>query len=505
MDELSDLHLRGIRGGVWATVDTISSAALAFLNYVVLSRILGPEIFGLMGMIDASLALGQTLLATSLAESLIQFPRLRSDHKDTLFWTLEGVSGGLVLAAILLRGAVERFFVQEGLGRLLAVTSFILYLKATGAVPRALLTKDLRFTATMQASVISAVAGGVVGLSLALAGQGVWSLVFLQLTTAAVELLILWRKAEWKPQARWSRVCFAELWRFSASRGLANTLSYIDKHIPRIILGRVAGAAELGRFLLAWKFIESMADTILRPVKDVSMPVFAQVQNDTAEVRRLYCSGSRLTASVVFPGFAGLALIAPLMVPLVLGKRWIGVTPYIQLFALTGYRRSFNVWNSALLRGLGRPDLLLIGSTWRTLGTIALIVLSLPRGPIGVCVAMILGSFINWPLGMRYATRLTGLGFGTQIREEAPALGATLAMVAALLAIQGPIRTYLSPWTAAVAFGAAGVVVYLAALALIARADLIALYRLLKKVGVVFSRGGPSSAGDEDSVAAAAE
>jgi O-antigen/teichoic acid export membrane protein len=505
MDDLSTLQMRGIRGGVWATVDQISSAALAFLNFVVLSRILGPESFGLMAMIDASLALGQTLLATSLAESLIQFPRLRSDHKDTLFWTLEGLSGGLVLVAILLSGAVETYFVQEGLGRLLAVTALVLHLRATGAVPRALLARELRFEAMAQASVVSGVVGGVVGLSLALAGQGVWSLVFMQLASAAAELLILWRKAAWKPRVHWSRTCFRELWRFSASRGMTNVLSYIDKHVPRIILGRVAGAAELGRFVFARNFIDTTADTMLSPIKDVAMPTFAQVQDNVAEARRLYCSGSRLTASVVFPSFAGLALIAPMTVPLVLGKRWIGVTPFIQLFALTAYRRSFNVWNSALLRGLGRPDLLLIGSAWRTLGTIALIVFLLRYGPIGVCVAMIIGSFISWPLGMRYAARLTGLGLGAQIREEAPAFGATLVMVAALLAIQGPIRAHLSPWIAAASFGMAGIGVYIAVLALIARADLIALCRLARTVGVLFSRGSPLKVReeDEDSIAAA--
>jgi len=78
MGELSNLQLRGIRGGVWATGNAIASAGLAFLNFVVLSRILGPESFGLMAMVDASLALGQTLLATSLAES----PDQRSGDAD---------------------------------------------------------------------------------------------------------------------------------------------------------------------------------------------------------------------------------------------------------------------------------------------------------------------------------------------------------------------------------------------------------------------------------------
>jgi hypothetical protein len=132
------------------------------------------------------------------------------------------------------------------------------------------------------------------------------------------------------------------------------------------------------------------------------------------------------------------------------------------------------------------------------------IVLLLPYGSIGVCVAIILGSFISRPLGMRYAMRLTGLGLGTQVREEAPALGATLAMVVALLAIQGLLGAHLPAWTAIAAFMAAGVGVYVAALALISRADLIALYQLLKKVGIIFSRGGPLQARDEDEDGAAA-
>ena len=505
MNEISDLHLRGIRGGVWATVNAIASAVLALLNFVVLSRMLGPENFGLMAMIDASLALGQTLLATSLAESLVQFPRLRADHKDTVFWTLEGLSGGLVLVAILLRGAVEDFFVQEGLGQLFAVTSVILYLRATGAVPRALLIRDLRFEVTTQASVVSGIVGGAAGLAAALAGLGVWSLVFLQLASASAELFVLWRKARWAPRIRWSRTCFRELWRFSASRGLANILGYVDKHVPRLILGRAVGAAELGQFVFARNLIESAANTMLSPVKDVAMPTFARLQTDRDRTRKLYCDGSRLTAGIVFPAFAGLALIAPMLVPLVLGKRWLGVTPFIQLFALSAYRRSFNVWNSALLRGLGRPDLLLIGSGWRTLGTIALIVLLLRYGSIGVCAAMILGSFLGWPLGMRYATRLTGLGYGAQMREEAPALGATLVMVIALLALQRPLQAYLPPWIAAGTFATAGFGVYVIALALIARQDLISLSRLFKNIRVIFPGGSSLKAPGEDEESAAAD
>jgi O-antigen/teichoic acid export membrane protein len=498
MGELSDLQVRGIRGGVWSTGNAVASAALAFLNFAVLSRILGPESFGLMAMIDASLVLGQTLLATSFAESLVQIPRLRSEHKDTLFWTLQGLSGGLVLAAILLRGVVERFFVQEGLAQLLAATSLVLYLSATAAVPRALLVRELRFGATTQAAIVSGLVGGAIGLCLALTGQGVWSLVFLQLATAAVEMLILWWKSGWRPRARWSLSHFDELWRFSASRGLVNVLGYVDSHVPRIILGRVAGAAELGLFVFARRLLETAGDTLLRPIKDVAMPTFAEAQSDMKEARRVYCGGSRLTATVVFPAFAGIALMAPMLVPLVLGRRWIGAVPLIQLFALNACRKSFNVWNSSLLRGLGKPQWLLVGSGVRTLVTTALIFLLLRYSSIGVCLAMIIGNFVSWPLSMWYAARLTGLGQFVQIRQEAPAFGATLIMIAALLAIRRPIETYLPPWPAAATFAASGVGVYLASLAWLGRGDLVSLFNLLKKIRVVFRSGAAGVLDEED-------
>jgi O-antigen/teichoic acid export membrane protein len=498
MGELSDLHVRGIRGGVWATGSAIASAALALLNFVVLSRILGPESFGLMAMIDASLALGQTLLATSLAESLIQIPKLRSEHKDTLFWTLQALSGGLVLVAILLRGMVEQYFVQEGLGQLLAATSFVLYLRATGAVPRALLARELRFAATAQATITAGVVGGAIGLCLALMGHGVWSLVWLQLATAAVEMLVFWRKSAWKPRARWSLSHFGELWRFSASRGLVNVFGYVDNQVPRIILGRVAGAAELGQFVFARRLLDAAGDTLLTPIKDVAMPTFAQAQSDMKEARRVYCGGSRLTATVVFPTFAGIALIAPMLVPLSLGKRWMGAVPLIQLFALNACRKSFNVWNSSLLRGLGKPQWLLIGSAVKTSVTIALIVLLLPHRSVGVCVAMIIGSFVSWPLSMWFAARLTGLGQGVQIRQEAPALGATLIMIATLLVLRRPIEMCLPPWPATAAFGAAGAGVYLASLAVIGRTELTSLFNLLKNIRGVFGSGSALGQNEKD-------
>lgn len=221
------------------------------------------------------------------------------------------------------------------------------------------------------------------------------------------------------------------------------------------------------------------------------MPVLAQVQDNLEEVRRVYCGGSRLTAAAVFPAFAGIALTAPLLVPLAVGKSWIAAVPLIALFALNAYRKSFNLWNSALLRGLGKPEWLLAAEIWRTVATIALIFLLLPQGSMGVCLAVVLGTFVSWPLAMRYVARLTGLSAGVQLRQEAPALAATLIMAAVLLALRRPIETYLPPWPGATVLVAAGVAAYLGGLALVGRAEMMSLIGLLKNIRDIFRRAAP--------------
>jgi len=99
---------------------------------------------------------------------------------------------------------------------------------------------------------------------------------------------------------------------------------------------------------------------------------------------------------------------------------------------------------------------------------------------------------------MRYVSRLTGLGLGVQLRPEAPAFGATLIMAVALLAMRRPLEMSLSPWIAITAFGAAGAGVYLAALALIGRADLLSLVGLFKNIRDVFGRGLRSEQDEPD-------
>jgi polysaccharide transporter, PST family len=487
MNQTSDLHSRGLRAGVWETVKAGGSSVLTLLSFVILSRILGPESFGLIAIVDATIALGQRL-AEGLAEPLVQLQRLRSGHSDTLFWTLQGFGGAMVLAVVLCSGEVERFFDYAGLAELLVAASIILILRTAEAVPRALLIRDLRFNDTTQATLSAELTGGVIGISLALAGYGVWSLLYLRLAAAIVETLILWRKAAWIPHVRWSVGRFRDLWQFSASRGLNIISQFVNEQAPRIILGRAVGAAELGRFVFARQIVRSLTTILTRPINGVAMPAFSRLQDSLEDVRRLYCQGSRLSACAILPALAGVAITAPILIPLVAGSRWVDSAPIVQILSLIAYHRAFTPWNGAVLRGLGKPEWQLQVSLSRSTTTLLLILVLLPAGPAGVALAVVLSVYLSWPVAIRRVSTVTGLSARNQLRQGLPALIATLVMTAALLVIQRPLELQLAPWAATTTMIASGIVVYLAALAVVGRTELRELAGLLKNIRRAFQR-----------------
>ena len=175
-DEATNLRRKSVRGGLWAMLGALGSAVAGFASFLILSRMLGPSAYGLMAMVDTSLALGQKLMSSGLSESLIQLPQARREHCDTLFWTLQGFGAVLVAVMVGLSVPIGKFFLNDSLPPLVAAMSLTLYLDACGLVPGALLSRAFRFSDIAQADTLSEAAGGLAGIAWALTGHGVWSL-----------------------------------------------------------------------------------------------------------------------------------------------------------------------------------------------------------------------------------------------------------------------------------------------------------------------------------------
>ena len=250
------------------------------------------------------------------------------------------------------------------------------------AVPVALLKRDLDFRKLSIIETGRALVSVVVVLALALSGARYWSLVLGELAGVTIMTLWLYAVARYRvARPHWMSV------RSSlrlTSEVMANRFAwYFYSNADIAIVSRQLGSSALGDYSMAWTLTSMPSSRIATFLLGVTPSLFARVQRDPAALGRYYLRLLELLAIGLFPAIVGIALVARDAVPLLLGHRWAGSVPIIEILALSVAFRSIMPLSNQVLVSRLRADLalrysglvavvlplgFLVGARWGTAG-----------------------------------------------------------------------------------------------------------------------------------------
>jgi O-antigen/teichoic acid export membrane protein len=206
------------------------------------------------------------------------------------------------------------------------------------------------------------------------------------------------------------------------------TLQFAQTAMMRGLLGYFFGPVVLGYFFMARRVTHLMHELLTAPTSRVALPTFAQVQADRERARRLLRSGMRMLSLVAVPGYAGLIVVAPVGLPLVLGDEWLPAVPYLQLLALGGLIKPVITVQFAALRGLGMPGWSLGFSLANTVVLAALLVWASPYGPLVMAAMVGLRPYLMLPLRAFILHRTLGFSMMRELGDALPVYAAALVM-----------------------------------------------------------------------------
>lgn len=423
---------RAIRGTLWVATESWGRHLITFIILVVLARLLGPESFGAVALATVFLPLCTTLLQDTYAEALVRQEPLLPEHMDTVFWFL---LAGAAVAAVLLVGAARPLAALFGVpevAELIRWLAGVVLLNALAAVPVALLKREMRFRSLALRTFAGLMAGGVVGVGMAAAGCGAWSLVAQMLVQAALQTAIVWPACGWRPRCRFQRSRLRDVAAYgNASAGLAavNALRLV---VPRFFLGLTAGPLAAGLFQLANRLTWTLRLALIYPVTVVALPTASKLRADPAAVSLLLVTASRYMAMIAFPGFVGLSMIIPELVPLLMGPGWEGAVGPAQLLALSAVCSSVTTVNGAIMRAMDRAGANMMVQMVGLVAMVAALPFVAARGLEVVALVVLVTSCLTWPLQLWLFVRSTGLSPLAQHRALVPFAIATVAMAGAI-------------------------------------------------------------------------
>jgi O-antigen/teichoic acid export membrane protein len=387
------LESKAVQATFWTVIDYGGATALRTANSLILTRLLRPELFGLMTL-AATLNTGINLLADiGLAPSVVQSPR--GDDSDFLntAWTL-GIlrSAAVFLVTLILAWPMSAFYHDSRVvGIIIALNCTMLisgfYSSNLWSLSRHLGVRRL-FILDISAQVVSMLA--TIAWTL-LVGRTVWALV------AGSWAYVVYRTAasHFRPlvpgirnRFRWDKDSVHSLVHFGKWILLGTAASFFASQSDRLILGKLVSLSLLGVYGIAYSISDIPRAIINAFSQKVGYPFVAKMAYlPVAEFRQMFL---RYRARVLVVGALLLSLMVHLggvLVTVMYDKRYHAGSWMVPILAL-------GLWHT-LLYATTQPALYSRGkSNYQAIGNIFYCIASVSCIPLGFHFWGMLGAVI---------------------------------------------------------------------------------------------------------------
>ena len=384
---MENLKERTIRGGAAKFVAQAVTFSLRIGSLVVLSRLLEPKDFGLVGMVTAIVGVLNTFRDFGLSAATIQRESVSEEQVSTLFWVNLAVGAILTILALAAGPVIAGFYHEPRLLAVNAVLSAAFLINAAGVQHSAQLHRQMRFTTLAAIEIIALVLSISVGIAMAAKGYGYWALVWTTLIVPLVSTSGAWLVTGWIPGMPHRNVGMGSMLRFGGTLTLNGLIVYVAYNLEKVLLGRFWGAEVLGLYGRAYQLISIPTSNLNEAAGGVAFAALSRVKNDPVRFKSYFLKGYSLVLALTVPVTMVCALFADDLIVVVLGPKWKNAVDVFRLLAPTILIFALINPLSWLLISLG-----LVGRSLKVALVLAPLVIGgyligLPYGPKGVAMA----------------------------------------------------------------------------------------------------------------------
>lgn len=357
------LRRRATQGVVWLILKDGGNTLVSFIVFTLLARLLSVEAFGLIAAAMIAVSIFQLVVDQGFAAAIIQRKDVEKEHLDSAFWV--SVFIGAVLCLLLLATAWPIAAVLTGqkpelIPTLTAVLQWLslgFIAMAMQSVPQALLQRDLEFKPLAIRAMLSNLAGGAIGVGMALGGLGVWSLVGQLLSAKIVGVVLLWRITDWRPALRFSWRHLREIFGFSLKILGFKLVSFAGQRADQVLISAALGPVSLGFYAIASRLSGLLFRVTSRSLGAVAFPAFSRIQSDSERFNDALYAVNEYAALIATPVFLGALLTAPELIAVVFGEKWAASAEVLRWLALLGLLECLLQTASSVVLARGRAGL----------------------------------------------------------------------------------------------------------------------------------------------------
>ncbi|MES2056978.1 MAG: lipopolysaccharide biosynthesis protein [Pseudomonadota bacterium] len=465
---------------IWRSGSQIIGQLVMWAATFLVIRILDPRDYGLFAMTGVIMLFLNMLNGYGLASGLIQQAEIGRREIRQLFGMLILLNVGLGSAQFLLAPLAAAYYRQPEITQLLRVQSLLYLCTPFIALPYALLSRSMDFRLQARVNIIASIASAGTALGGALAGLGVWTLVFAPMmlfTVRAIGMTIAAKSLVW-PIFNFRGA--GGIARYGGVMAASQLFWFAQSQADVFIAGRHFSAHMLGIYTTSLFLTQIFVAKFVPPLNEVAFSAYARIQHDGAAVANAFARSVRIIMVAALPFYFGLAATSEPLVLTVLGDKWAEAIPVVHLLALAMPFMTLQVLFSPACDALGKPG---IGVRNGAVGALFLSIAFLVGvrwGVTGLAWAWIAAYPPYLAISLWRSLPVIGTSVRALADAIAPALLAAIGMALAVRIVDSALPP-LSPLPRLTILVATGALVYGAWLMLFARGVIRELIAVVRK------------------------
>lgn len=405
-----DPKIGGLESGIkWVALGKLSTQLITWGMTFVVLRLLAPSDYGVVALSMAITSLFGMVAEFGLSSAIVQARTISRQQMSNLFGY--GLLVNLLIVGVLLTIAplVVFFYSDERLPLVIQVASIQFVFSALSLLPDARMRREMRFKLMAKIEFSLGVFAGLSTLLLAYWGFGYWALVASPLLAAFLRMVLLNLTAHEWISPRLSLQDTRGLLKFGGFILLARIAGHFLSQSDVLIAGVFLTKEDLGVYAVAVQLASMPLSKVMMVINQVAYPELSRMYREEGVKGDVLLNGGRLVAYVLFPLLWGLAAVAPFVVQLLMGEKWLGAVIPLQLVCLALPFRAVSTMLTTAVAAVGRPDIEL----WNTLTGCAifpfLFYVGVQYGVQGLAWAWIVGTPLFVYLNMVRSGRALGL------------------------------------------------------------------------------------------------
>lgn len=360
------LRSTGGRGISWTMIGFGSGYAIRLLSTLILTRLLEPEVFGLMSLAWVLLTALEMICDIGTTPSVIRSPRGDQPEFLDTAWSIQAIRGVWVaLITLLMAWPISWLYDEPALFPILAAVSVIPLIQGVTSMSGAVCSRHMQLGRLTVLGLGVQLLTTLLNLLFAWWLQSVWALVMGAILGNVLGVILgyLWLPP-YRPRLRFDRDVMAEIVSFGRWVLLATLFTYFGGQGSTAIMGFEVPVDVLGLITIATTLAFALSDLVQRILGQVAFPIISRAYREGRDFVATVDRIKKLIFLLVLPGFVALSLLSQWIIDLLYDPRYALAGSFLSLLALNGALGTLSMpyQNAMLAAGNSRGHALVMGT-----------------------------------------------------------------------------------------------------------------------------------------------